>query len=849
MKYDENLNRNSIDTNNIVDDVTPSYTYNTRTSNSYTNNPSFLNYDNLFINKPSCLDDYEILEVIGEGGYGKVYKARKYNRLKQIDEFFAIKHVAVPKNQAIINDMQLSYTNSGIKDTQLINENIKTQLKSMAYNSLKEVNIMNDLSQYAGYKYIVKIENSAVVERVNSIGYDIFIIMELLISLDQFIIDNHDINYLELIDIVQIGIDICSALEQCEYNSIIHRDIKPSNIFVNLNNNNNTIINYKLGDFGTAKYTDINGTLTTDVGSWEYMSHQQKRGIFSYTNDLYSLGLVMYKLLNRLRMPFCPLPEEKNFISPLDKEKAKKRLDSGEETVPPPVDADKYLSEIVLKACAFDIEDRYQHAKDLKKDLMDYKNGVYVPKATLTHTNNKDKNKSKTKKEKNKNIKYIIACICALVVLGVSSKFILEKMPTTSKDFNTEPYQNGVMINNYIGSNQDIKIPSTIDGQDVVAIANSTFENSDIKSVIIPDTVKEIHNGAFRGCSNLESVTLGNSIESMEEDCFDSCIKLKSITLPSTLKIFDETFFDNCPMLLEINIDEDNPNYTSVDGIVFSKDMSTLICYPEGRKNETYTIPDEVTNIGIYAIENNNNLKEIIVSSNVNSIEESVFINCDNLEKVVIDSNVSNIEKGLLDGSDKAVIYCEKESYAMHYAIDNRLVYNIGNGNIEYSYEYNEEHNGLNITSYFGKSEEFSIPNTINDFEVVGISERAFTGNNYIKSVVVPEGIKNIELDAFKDCSNLQSVTLPSTLQFLSQGVFMNDSSLESIKIPNSVTTIYDYTFCGCSSLKSIEISSTMKELLGDNIFTGCDSLTIYCDKDSVAHKYAQEYSIEFNID
>lgn len=847
MKYDENLNRSSIDTNNIVDDVTPSYTY---TSNSYTNNGGFLDYNNLFNNKPDCLDDYEILDIIGEGGYGKVYKARKYDRLKQDYEFFAIKHIAVPKNQSVINDMKLGYTNSGIKDIEFINQNIKVQLKSMVDNCLKEVNIMNELSQYAGYKYIVKIENSAVVERKNSIGYDIFIIMELLISLDQFILNNRD-TYLNFIDIVKIGIDICSALEQCEYNSIIHRDIKPSNIFVNINNSNNTIINYKLGDFGTAKYTDINSTLTTDVGTLEYMSSQQKDGIFSYTNDVYSLGLVMYKLLNRFRMPFCPLPEEKSFLSPLDKEKAKKRLDSGKEIVPPPIDADKYLSEIVLKACAFNIEDRYQHAKDFKKDLIDYQNGVYVPKLTLVHTNNKDKiktkTKTKTKTKKNKNIKYAIAFICTLVVLGVSYKFV--NNASDSLDFSIEPYQNGIMINNYIGNSKDIKVPSTIDGQDVVAIANSTFENSDIKSIIIPNTVKEIHNGAFKGCSNLESVTLSNSIEVIEEDCFDSCIKLKSITLPSTLKNFDETFFDNCPMLLEININEENPNYTSVDGVVFTNDMSNLICYPEGRKNESYTIPNEVTNISKYAIENNNNLKEIIVSSSVNNIDENAFINCDNLEKVVIGNNVSEIKKDILDGSNKAVIYCEKESYAMHYAIDNKLVYNTGSGNIEYSYEYNEEYNGLNITSYFGRNTEVNIPNQIDGFNVIGISERAFAGNNNIQYVVIPDGVVNVELDAFKDCSSLQTITLPSTLQFLSQGVFMNDSSLESINIPSDITTIYDYTFCGCASLKTIEIPNTVKEFLGDDIFTGCDSLTIYCDNNSSAHKYAQEHSINFNID
>lgn len=405
------------------------------------------------------------------------------------------------------------------------------------------------------------------------------------------------------------------------------------------------------------------------------------------------------------------------------------------------------------------------------------------------------------------------------------------------------------MINNYIGNNQDIKIPSTINGKKVVAIADFTFENSNIKSIIIPNTIKEIHNGAFKECYNLEKVVLGNNIEYMEDDCFDSCTKLKSITLPATLKSFTETSFDNCPELLAINFDSKNPNYTSIDGIVFSKDTSTLICYPEGKKDETYIIPNNVTNIFMYAIENNDYLKEIVVSENVDTIQESAFINCDNLEKVVINRNVKDIQKNLINGSNKAVIYCEKKSYAMQYAIDNKLVYNTGKGNVEYSYSYKKEYDSLKIeiTSYFNKKEDVIIPNTIDGLEVIGIANEAFAENNYIKSVIIPEGVISIGLDAFKDCSNLKTVELPSTLNLLNQGAFMNDFSLENINIPNNIITLYDYTFCGCTSLSNITIPSTVVEFVGNDIFTGCDNLTINCKDSTITQKYAQDHSIKFS--
>ena len=168
-------------------------------------------------------------------------------------------------------------------------------------------------------------------------------------------------------DVVRLGKDIATAIDVLSAHHLIHRDIKPQNIFVNNTGD------YKLEDYGTARVLENQATAMSRKGTYNYMAPE------IYSNrpadiraDIYSLGIVLYRLLNGNRLPF--LPSEGDLTHEMSDQAMLRRI-SGE-PIPPPGYADSILSGIVLKACAFRQEDRYQNAGELKQELERYENVV-----------------------------------------------------------------------------------------------------------------------------------------------------------------------------------------------------------------------------------------------------------------------------------------------------------------------------------------------------------------------------------------------------------------------------------------------------------------------------------------
>ena len=160
--------------------------------------------------------------------------------------------------------------------------------------------------------------------------------------------------------VVKLGKDICKALVLCKKHEIIHRDIKPQNIFISFNGD------YKLGDFGIAKTMEktMGGT---KIGTYKYMAPEvYNNQPYGSSADIYSLGLVLYWLLNDRRMPFLPLPPAK-LKAGMEEEARQRRLMG--ETLPAPVHGSVELKRIVLKACAFDQKKRYSSAAQMLEDL------------------------------------------------------------------------------------------------------------------------------------------------------------------------------------------------------------------------------------------------------------------------------------------------------------------------------------------------------------------------------------------------------------------------------------------------------------------------------------------------
>ena len=289
---------------------------------------------------------WHTVELIGRGAYGEVYKAK---REIQGETFYsAVKVIQIPREEGEVREM--------ISDG-MTSQSIQSYYQSIAKGVMNEIRTLETLKSAGN---VVNIEDFDVREREDAIGWEVYIRMELLQNLDAYRREHP----LDAREVAKLGGDICKALEYCEQSHIIHRDIKPSNIFVDRYGN------FKLGDFGIARQMEkTQGTLSRK-GTELYMAPEVRFGESgsSYNVDLYSLGLVMYRLLNRNRMPFEPLPSEKEFLLQQDKEEALVRRLKGEEPSPP-ADADPVLGSIILRACQADKEKRYQSARQMRQDL------------------------------------------------------------------------------------------------------------------------------------------------------------------------------------------------------------------------------------------------------------------------------------------------------------------------------------------------------------------------------------------------------------------------------------------------------------------------------------------------
>lgn len=199
-------------------------------------------------------------------------------------------------------------------------------------------------------------ENHQVIEHRDGIGWDILIQMELLTPLNKYIVSNT----ITQRDIIRLGIDLCNALELCQKFNIIHRDIKPENIFVS------EVGNFKLGDFGISRTADRTSGMTK-TGTEAYMAPEVYKGEpYHSTVDIYSLGLVLYRLLNGNRLPFFPPAPAP--VKPEDRDNAVKKRFSGA-PLPPPCHARGRLGEIVLKACSYSPRDRYSSPGQMRQEL------------------------------------------------------------------------------------------------------------------------------------------------------------------------------------------------------------------------------------------------------------------------------------------------------------------------------------------------------------------------------------------------------------------------------------------------------------------------------------------------
>lgn len=289
----------------------------------------------------TVFDGWQITKKLGRGSNGKTAVYQLSRKDDDWEETCALKVITLIEEKGVYEELSPARQ-----------KEYKQALKTRIYDAKQEVRLMEKLR---GNTNIVDYldHKPRTWKKANSFGCDMMIRMELLHDLRSEIASRRIFTEAE---ILKIGKDICNALILCHGKDILHRDIKPENIFFNDDGN------YKLGDFGVSRILDAcpDATASTGIGTYEYWPAEQMTGRYDKRVDIYSLGLVLYELCNRNRLPFAASTYLNGSEVPM-------RLAG--KPLPVPSEASPALAEVIMKACAFKPDERYQSAEAFLKAL------------------------------------------------------------------------------------------------------------------------------------------------------------------------------------------------------------------------------------------------------------------------------------------------------------------------------------------------------------------------------------------------------------------------------------------------------------------------------------------------
>jgi len=342
--------------------------------------------------------------------------------------------------------------------------------------------------------------------------------------------------------------------------------------------------------------------------------------------------------------------------------------------------------------------------------------------------------------------------------------------------FNYTTNNGSITITRYTGSDGIVTVPAIIDGFPVTTIGGSAFESTSVGSVVLP-----------------------NSITNILYEAFIYCAKLTNVTVPSSVIEIQNFAFLGCPLLADIAVDSHNAFYSSVDGVLFDKDQTTLLQCPE-TKTGTYTIPDTVSSIGSEAFYGCGSLTNVMLGRLVSSVSTGggdMFFNCTNL--VAITVNTNNDFYSDIGG----VLFTKNRSTVVLYP--------------------------------WGRAGAYTIP-----AGTTSIGYSAFYYRQSLAGVTMPASLTNISDGAFGSCGALAAFTVDGNNPVFSSndGVLFDKTQSTlllfppahpspSYTIPNSIKNVHDNAFIACENLKSVTIGESVTNI-GSYAFGYCNNVTAF---------------------
>ncbi len=725
------------------------------------------------------LDNWTLVKPLGEGAFGKVYEARREEYGTSYAA--AIKIMTIPSSPSEIENARAE----GMDD-----ESVRAYFNGFVGSVVNEVALMSELK---GTANVVSCEDFRVEEHTDGLGWDILIRMELLTPM----LKHMSASPLTRSDIIKLGIDMCKALELCQRCNIIHRDIKPENIFVSRTGD------YKLGDFGVARTLEKTTGGLSKKGTYTYMAPEIYRDEdYGSTVDIYSLGIVLYRLLNNNRAPFLPPPPQA--ISYAEREEALQRRIGGE-PLPPPANAEGRLSEIVLKACAYDPRERYSSPLQMRQELeaIRYARGddelIYGRDETIRVERSQYTNQHATavgeedgektvsaaaqgggrKKKKTG----LIALIAAVVVLGaVALGVLLPKLkasdPTVSPAPTPAPAPTAVPTPE--PTPEETPAPEEEAAPEETPVPEEEPESSSetaeipwveghwswsIKGGVL--TISGTGNMANykntserpweKNVDSISRVVIEDGITGIGSYAFHRFWKMHAVTIPESVTVIGDHAFSSCGNMTRVTM----KSSAEKGGVERIGERAFENCYALG----SVTFSDGLVSIGPQVFNTCWGLKRVTIPARVEEIAPQAFIFCKHLTKIEVAQDSPYFKT--VDG-------------AVYTADGSQLVVCPG-----------------------GRSASLRIPEG-----VVKIRDGAFSGCYSISGVTIPGSVREIGSRAFVSCLKLTKLKIPEGVETLGEQVFSSCSHLGSVSLPASLTVIGKGVFSHCDALSKIEVAA-----------------------------------------